>query len=157
MILRDRPRRKWGGEVSEGPSNPRCLFHCYFYAFLKIFIFWSHLRACRILVPQLGMELMSLALEEESLNHWTTRKVPLSLLKHQETQDSDRTLLQELPKGSAAAAAKSLQSCPTLRDRIDGSPTRLPHPQDSPGKNTGVGCHFLLQCVKVKSESEVAQ
>ena len=36
-------------------------------------------------------------------------------------------------------------------------PTRLPHPWDSPGKNTGVGCHFLLQCMKVKSVSEVAQ
>ena len=36
-------------------------------------------------------------------------------------------------------------------------PTRLPCPWDSPGKNTGVGCHFLLQCFKVKSESEVAQ
>ena len=36
-------------------------------------------------------------------------------------------------------------------------PTRLPHPWDSPGKNTGVGSHFLLQCMKVKSESEVAQ
>ena len=36
-------------------------------------------------------------------------------------------------------------------------PTRLPHPWHSPGKNTGVGCHFLLQCRKVKSESEVAQ
>ena len=36
-------------------------------------------------------------------------------------------------------------------------PTRLHHPWDSPGKNTGVGCHFLLQCMKVKSESEVAQ
>ena len=36
-------------------------------------------------------------------------------------------------------------------------PTRLPHHWDSPGKNTGVGCHFLLQCMKVKSESEVAQ
>ena len=36
-------------------------------------------------------------------------------------------------------------------------PTRLPRPQDSPGKNTGVGCHFLLQCRKVKSESEVTQ
>ena len=35
-------------------------------------------------------------------------------------------------------------------------PTRLPCPWDSPGKNTGVGCHFLLQCMKVKSESEVA-
>ena len=50
---------------------------------------------------------------------------------------------------SAAAAAKSLQSCPTLCDPIDS--------RDSPGKNTGVGCHFLLQCMKVKSESEVAQ
>ena len=36
-------------------------------------------------------------------------------------------------------------------------PTRLPRPWDSPGKNTGVGCHFLLQYMKVKSESEVAQ
>ena len=36
-------------------------------------------------------------------------------------------------------------------------PTRLPCPWDSPGKNTGVGCHFLFQCMKVKSESEVAQ
>ena len=58
---------------------------------------------------------------------------------------------------SAAAAAKSLQSCPTLHDPIDGSPPGSPRPWDSPGKNTGVGCHFLLQCTKVKSVSEVAQ
>ena len=36
-------------------------------------------------------------------------------------------------------------------------PTRLHHPWDSPSKNTGVGCHFLLQCMKVKSKSEVTQ
>ena len=36
-------------------------------------------------------------------------------------------------------------------------PTRFPRPWDSPGKNTGVGCHFLLQCIKVKSQSEVTQ
>jgi len=36
-------------------------------------------------------------------------------------------------------------------------PTRLPHPWDSPGKNTGVGCYFLLQSIKGKSESEVSQ
>src|SRR5574337_1238597 len=36
-------------------------------------------------------------------------------------------------------------------------PTRLPHPWDFPGKNTRVGCHFLLQCMKMKSESEVTQ
>ena len=56
----------------------------------------------------------------------------------------------------AAAAAKSLQSCPTLRSHRR-QPTRLPRPLDSPSKNTGVGCHFLLQCMKVKSEREVAQ
>ena len=55
---------------------------------------------------------------------------------------------------AAAAAAKWLQSCPTLCDPIDSSP---PGSWDSPAKNTGVGCHFLLQCVKVKSESEVTQ
>ena len=56
-----------------------------------------------------------------------------------------------------AAAAKSHQLCPTLCDPIDGSPAGSPPPWDPPGKNTGVGCHFLLQCMKVKSESEVAQ
>ena len=59
---------------------------------------------------------------------------------------------------AAAAAAKSLQSCLTVCDPIDGrQPTRLPHPWDSPGRSTGVGCHFLLQCMKVKIESEVTQ
>ena len=53
---------------------------------------------------------------------------------------------------AAAAAAKSLQSFPTLCDPIDPA-----CPWDSPGKYTGVGCHYLLQCMKVKSESEVAQ
>ena len=48
-----------------------------------------------------------------------------------------------------AAAAKSLQSCPTLWDPIDGRPPGSP--------NTGVGCHFLLHCMKVKSESEVTR
>ena len=56
---------------------------------------------------------------------------------------------------AAAAAAKSLQSCPTLCDPIDGSPPGSTW--DFPGKNTGVGCHFPLQCMKVKSESEVSQ
>ena len=55
---------------------------------------------------------------------------------------------------AAAAAAKLLQSCPTLCNPIDRSP---PGSWDSPGKNTGVGCHFLLQCMEVKSEREVAQ
>ena len=58
---------------------------------------------------------------------------------------------------AAAVAAKLLQSCPTLCNPIHGSPPGSPRPWDSPGKNTGVGCHFLLQCMNVKSESEVAQ
>ena len=52
-----------------------------------------------------------------------------------------------------AAAAKSLQSCPTLCDPTDGSLPGSSIP-GIPGKNAGVGCHFLLQCMKVKSESE---
>ena len=48
-----------------------------------------------------------------------------------------------------------LQSMEVAKSRTQ--PTRLPRPWDSPGKNTGVGCHFLLQCMKVKIESEVAQ
>ena len=53
--------------------------------------------------------------------------------------------------------AKSLQSCPTLCDPRDSSPPGSSRPWDSPGKNTRVGCHFLLQCRKVKSERKVTQ
>ena len=56
-----------------------------------------------------------------------------------------------------AAAAKLLQSCLTLCDPIDCSPPGSPIPRILQEKSTGVGCHFLLQCMKVKSESEVAQ
>ena len=60
-----------------------------------------------------------------------------------------------LGQSIAAAAAASVVSNSVRPQRRQ--PTRLPRPWDSPGKNTGVGCHFLLQCMKVKSESEVAQ
>src|SRR5574340_56576 len=53
-----------------------------------------------------------------------------------------------------------LLSCSVVSDSVRSQrrqPTRLPRPWDSPGKNTGVGCYFLLQCMQVKSESEVAQ
>ena len=63
------------------------------------------------------------------------------------------TYVRNIKYDTAAAAAKSLQSCLTLCNPIDGSPPGSP----VPGKNTGVGCHFLLQCMQVKSESEVAQ
>ena len=84
-------------------------------------------------------------------------------LKRQNCKSGGHILFILIPPApapaAAAAAAKSLQSCPTLCDPIDGSPPGSPVPGilHSPGKNTGVGCHFLLQCMKVKSESEVAQ
>ena len=56
----------------------------------------------------------------------------------------------------AGVAAKSLQLCLTVQPHRR-QPTRLCRPWDSSGKNTGVGCHFLLQCMKVKSESEVTE
>ena len=56
-----------------------------------------------------------------------------------------------------AAAAKLLQSCPTLCDSIDGSPPGSPVPGILQARTQGVGCHFRLQCMKAKSESEGAQ
>ena len=69
-----------------------------------------------------------------------------------------KDLLKLFPCESlAATAAKSLQSFSDSVQPHRRPPTRLLCPWDSPGKNTRVGCHFLLQCMKVKSESEVAQ
>ena len=67
---------------------------------------------------------------------------------HSEYKLTHRTSSSNL----AAVAAKLLQSCSTLCNPHRWQPTRLPHPWDSLGKNTGVGCHFPLQCMKVKVE-----
>ena len=102
--------------------------------------------------------------------HWTTcltcpckgrkgvreREIGVSGEAKKRCKKMRQVILSEGFCAVAAAAAKSLQSCPTLRHHRR-QPIRLPRPWDSPGKNTGVGCHFLLQCMKVKSESEVAQ
>ena len=61
-----------------------------------------------------------------------------------------------LPPFAAAAGEVASVMSDSLRPH-KRQPTRLPRPWVSPGKNTGVGCHFLLQCMKVKSESEVTQ
>ena len=53
--------------------------------------------------------------------------------------------------------AADIMLLPCHFSRVRLQPARFPHPWGSPGKNTGVGCHFLLQCRKVKRESEVAQ
>ena len=57
---------------------------------------------------------------------------------------------------AVAAAAKSHQSCPTLYDPKTAAP-RLLHPWDSPGKNVGVGCHFLLQCMHARMLSHFSR
>ena len=59
-------------------------------------------------------------------------------------------------KNKTSAAAASLQSCPTLCDPTEGSPQAPPSLGFSRQEH-GVGCHFLLQCMKVKSESEVSR
>ena len=68
---------------------------------------------------------------------------------------------QEPRRYPAFAPNKTLLLSCFSRVRLCATPQtaahRLPHPWDSPSKNTGVGCHFLLQCMKVKRESEVTQ
>ena len=65
----------------------------------------------------------------------------------------DRDASSDFPCGCCYVASVVSDSVRPHRRQ----PTRLPHPWGSPGKNPGVGCHFLLQCMKVKSQSEVAQ
>ena len=72
------------------------------------------------------------------LLHWQGDSLPLAPPGKRMLRASTAT---------AAATAKSLQSCPTVWPHRRQS-TRLPCPWDSPGKNTGVGCHFLLQCIE---------
>ena len=91
----------------------------------------------------------------ETCHHISIMKALISLTEQK--PDGFTQFILSIGFPGAAAAAKLLQSCPTLCDPRDWQPTRLPRPWDSPGKNTGVGCHFLLQCMKVKSESKVAQ
>ena len=66
------------------------------------------------------------------------------------------SMIFSFPKQVATATAVTSVVSDSVRP-YTRQPIRLPRLWDSPGKNTGVGCHFLLQCMKVKSESEVAQ
>ena len=81
---------------------------------------------------------------------WVTNQTSVNLIKLKSYQASSPTttllllLLSRFSRGRLCATPQT-------------AATRLPRPWDSPGKNTGVGCHFLLQRMKVKSQSEVAQ
>ena len=88
---------------------------------------------------------------------WKTQQWP---------QDWKRSVFIPIPKKgnakecSSSSSSSSNQVASVVSNSVRPrrrQPTRLPRLWDSPGKNTGVGCHFLLQCMKVKSESEVAQ
>ena len=68
--------------------------------------------------------------------------------------------MPRLISSAADAASAAAKSASVMSDSVRPhrrQTTRLLRPWDSPGKNTGMGCHFLLQCMKMKSESEVAQ
>ena len=74
--------------------------------------------------------------------------------------DSLQLSHQERPLTSCCCCCCCCWVASVLSDPVQPhrqQPTRLPRPWDSPGKNTGVGCHFLLQCMKVKCESKVTQ
>ena len=111
-------------------------------------------------LPKPGIEPMSPALVGRFLTTrplWKSQEERVLLVGHKQTKSL--ALISDMAYfylQGGAAAAKSLQSCLTVRPRRR-QPTRLPSPWDSPGKDTGVGCHFLPQGVKVKSESEVTQ
>ena len=94
------------------------------------------------------------ALGAWNLSHWTTREVPAYLFISVWMVPICCILwviiLLLLLLSLTSIVSNSVQ--PHRRQ-----PTRLPCPWDSPGKNIRVGCHFLLQCIKVKSESEVTQ
>ena len=102
------------------------------------------------------------------LNDWIEKSIYHQEKKYRDSREIFMDILVELSSKhfdiedktfeDAAAAAPKVTS--VVSDSVwlhRRHPIRLCHPQDSPGKNTGVGCHFLLQCMNVKSESEFTQ
>ena len=141
----------------------------FFFCRLKHFLLRDYSGCCiRLAGDQRGatpisqaMEVLSGWMYSEGLNWWDRWRVVGLPFIHTESQERNGFGWEKKKKSTrvlfAAAAAKSLQSCLTLCDPIDSSPPGSAVPGILPGKNAGVGCHFLLQCMKVKSESEVAQ
>ena len=114
--------------------------------------------------PDYSLEGMMLKLKLQYFSHLMWRVDSL-----------EKTLMLGKIKGKRRRGQQRMRCLDSITDSIDvkwneshsvmsdsvrphrRQPARLPRPWDSPGKNTGVGCHFLLQCMKVKSEREVAQ
>ena len=71
--------------------------------------------------------------------------------------ETSATVFKEVKKARTVLFTTLYYIARVFKGMYRQQPSRLPRPWDSPGKNTGVGCRFLLQCMKVKSESEVAQ
>ena len=97
---------------------------------------WLHLEACGILVPQSRIEPRHLAMRAQSPDHWTTREFP-----------TDHTL-KKTDFSPSKPFCYAILSRSVVSDSLQPHglyPTRLLCPWDSPGKNTGVGCHALLQ------------
>ena len=92
--------------------------------------------------------------------NWAIRDTNELLWNRNRSTDIENRLVVAKGEGRVGEAqTESLRLLLLLScfSRVKRKPTRLCHPWDSPGKNTGVGCHFLPQCMKVKSESEVTQ
>ena len=83
--------------------------------------------------------------------------ISVALLEPHTLMMLSRSITLISKQGKSSLLLLSPFSCVQLCATPQMTPTRLPHPWDFPGKNTGVCCHFPLQCMKVKSESEVAQ
>ena len=101
---------------------------------LQLLSHFSRVRLCA--TPQTAAHQAPLSLGFSRQEHWSGLPFP-SPVHESESEDA--------------------QSCPTLCNPIDGSPPGSPAPGILQARTLGVGCHFLLQCMKVKSESEVAQ
>ena len=92
------------------------------------------------------------------------KQTPLKSFFEKQERSNDEIAEDSNKTANKKKAAFKIPSCCYVASVVSNSvrpyrrqPTRLPRPWDSPGKNSGVGCHFLLQCMKVKSEREVAQ
>ena len=146
-----------GGLVSEHKLRRSFLFIIFGWKMPNTLLPCSWYSLCELeLLPTSEMETIHFVSVSTASPRWVFSPFPVPLFLWAVVLLVQRT--PDNPQSRNTSAAKTLQSCLTLCNPIDRrQPTRLPHPWDSPGKNTGVGCHFLLQCLKVKSEGEVTQ